>query len=131
MNENINIAIFERINNAVGIPSVYYPNVNAETPTDEHIIVSIISNETLAVGISETDQARGLISIIIKTKENIGSIRANQIADDLLTLFARNTTLTSGGTKVRIDRSGWTNPPLGNMDGWYVLPLTIPYNSIV
>ena len=130
MNENLTKAIFDHISGATGIPDVYYPNVSKDTHADEHIIVSIIPNETLSVGVSELNQARGIINIVIKTKESIGTIRANQIADDLLSLFVRNTTLTSGGTKVRIDRAGWTNPPLGNIDGWYVLPVTIPYNSI-
>lgn len=130
MNENITIAIFEHISNAALSFDIYYPNINKETPTEEHVVISIIPNETLSLGVSSLNQARGLINILIKTKENIGAIRANQIADYLLTLFERNTTLTSGGTKVRIDRAGWVNPPLGNIDGWYVLPVTIPYNSL-
>jgi len=130
LNENLTKAIFNHISGATGLPEVYYPNVSKDTPADEHIIVSIVPNETLSVGVSELNQARGIINILIKTKESIGTVRANQIADDILTLFGRNTTLTSGGTKVRIDREGWTSPPLGNIDGWYILPVTIPYNSI-
>lgn len=127
MNESITTAILEHFATASGLPPVLYPNVSAATPTGEHLIVDVLSSPTVSIGITDASQARGVINVIIRTPEGIGPIRANQIADAVLARFARNTSIPP----VRIDRLGYVSPPLGNLDGWYRLPLTIPYNAIL
>lgn len=126
--ENATKAIFNHLHGSGSMPTIYYPNIDGE-PNEDHIIVSILFGNTNTVGLNSTNQNKGIINVLVRVETGKGQIRAMQIADDVLALFQRNTVLTSNDVTVRIDLQGYVSPPLPN-NGWYTVPVSIPYNII-
>lgn len=126
--ENIFTAVLGRIEAAIGLPEVFMPNESGN-PSDNHLSVAILPATTIPVGISTTDRHGGIIQVTVSVRDDTGSINAASIADDVLTLFPRNTKMTQGGDLIRINETGSVAPPIqGN--GWYSLPVSIIYTLI-
>lgn len=109
------------------IPIVYYPNSpNAgkpQPPTGDHIVASVMPAETVSLGLASLDSYSGIIQLSVRVKPNTGQIGAATIADSILTLFARGTTISGA---LKIDRTG--SAATGFEDGgWYNIPVTIDY----
>ena len=127
----IELALFDKLESISGtLPTIYYPNSpnknKANPPTGEHIRVTLLRADTIPVGIATTDQTLGLMQCSIFVKDGTGTVRAAQIADLILSAFARNTVLSNN---VRIDKTGSVNTGF-TQDGWYMLPVTVPYQQI-
>ena len=127
----IELALFDKLEAIkASLPTIYYPNSpnknKPNPPTGEHIRVSILNAGTNAIGIATTDQTLGIMQCLVLVKDGTGTVRAAQIADLILSAFARNTLLSNN---VRIDKTG--SVAVGfTQDGWYMLPVSIPYQQI-
>lgn len=126
--ENATKAIFDHIHGASYLPKVFYPNVDGD-PIDDHLIVDILFGNTQTIGLNSTNQNKGIINVLVRVETGKGQVRAMQIVDDVLTLFQRNTVISNNDVTVRIDLQGYISPPLPN-NGWFTVPVTIPYNII-
>lgn len=126
--ENATKAIFDHIHGASYLPKVFYPNVDGD-PSDDHLIVDILFGNTQTIGLNSTNQNKGIINVLVRVETGKGQVRAMQIVDDVLTLFQRNTVISNNDVTVRIDLQGYISPPLPN-NGWFTVPVTIPYNII-
>ena len=127
----IELALFDKLEAIKAtLPTIYYPNSTHKNkpnpPTGEHIRVSVLSAGTNAIGIASTNQNVGILQCSIYVKDGTGTIRAAQIADLILSAFARNTLLSNN---VRIDKQGSVNTGF-SVDGWYHLPVSISYQQI-
>lgn len=127
----IELALFDKLEAVkASLPTIYYPNSlnngKPNPPTGEHIRVSILNAGTNALGIATTNQTLGLMQCSIFVKDGTGTVRAAQIADLILSAFARNTVLSNN---VRIDKTGSVNTGFTE-NGWYMLPVTVPYQQI-
>ena len=116
---------FERFANAVGLPSIIYPNIQKLEQEANHLRVSVLPAPTQSVGISSLDQELGFIQALVYVKQGQGSIVASDIAEVVLALFPRNLKLTA----FRIDRIGFTSPSFYD-NTWLVLPVSISYQSL-
>jgi hypothetical protein len=127
----IELALFDKLEAIKAtLPTIYYPNSpnknKPNPPTGEHIRVSVLNAGTNALGIATTDQTLGIMQCLVLVKDGTGTVRAAQIADLILSAFARNTLLSNN---VRIDKTG--SVAVGfTQDGWYMLPVSIPYQQI-
>lgn len=127
----IELALFDKLESISGtLPTIYYPNSpnknKANPPTGEHIRVTLLRADTIPVGIATTNQTTGILQCSVYVKDGTGTIRAAQIADLILSAFARNTVLSNN---VRIDKTGSVNTGF-TQDGWYHLPVSISYQQI-
>jgi len=106
---------------------VYYPNAKNQgkpnPPTGTHIRAFILPAETLPVGVATTDSSAGIFQLSIFVKDSSGTMAAARLAGQILELYPRNTVLANG---VRIGRHGSIAPGFV-ADGWYTLPVSIPY----
>lgn len=127
----IELALFDKLETIkASLPTIYYPNSlnngKPNPPTGEHIRVSILNAGTNALGIATTDQTLGIMQCLVLVKDGTGTVRAAQIADLILSAFARNTLLSNN---VRIDKTGSVGVGF-TQDGWYMLPVSINYQQI-
>ncbi len=119
-------ALFDKLRDAGGLPTIYWPNVHGTPPTGSHLRVDVLPAETATLGLTTGVQGRGVIQIAVYTKAGIGITTAAGIADAVLAAMPRNTSITQSGYKIRIDAVGSVAPPI-IQDGWHVLPVSIPY----
>lgn len=121
----IKIALLDRLKSLVGLPTIYYPNINADIPTDEHIVPYVLPANTFPVGIRTTNKEMGLFQVSIYVKKGSGEITALNYADTIIQGFPRNLDLGD----VRIDQPASIGRSL--YDGnWEITPVTIPYLKI-
>jgi hypothetical protein len=122
---NILSQVFARLEAATTLPDILYPNIEAPEQTANHLRVAIIPAGVDPVGISSGNQELGIIQVSVYCTQGTGAIVPALIAAAVLSLFPRNLALSG----VRIDKPGTVNP--GFLDGaWYVLPVSIHYQSI-
>jgi hypothetical protein len=83
-------ALFDKLHDTAGLPSIYWPNVHSTVPTGSHLRVDILPSETATLGLSSGSQARGIVQVSVYTKAGIGITTAAGIADAVLaaTLYA-------------------------------------------
>lgn len=127
----IELALFDKLETIkASLPTIYYSNSlnngKPNPPTGEHIRVSLLRGDTVPIGLATTDQTLGIMQCSIFVKDGTGTVRAAQIADLILSAFARNTVLSNN---VRIDKTGSVNTGFTE-NGWYMLPVTVPYQQI-
>jgi hypothetical protein len=72
----------------------------------------------------------GILQASIYLKEGNGTAAATTTADSLLNYFARGHSFTVGQIVVRVLNSPSINPAL-NVEGWYILPVSIRYQADV
>lgn len=119
-------ALFDRLRDTAGLPTIYWPNVHATPPTGSHLRVDILPAETATLGLASGSQARGIIQVSVYTKAGIGVTTAAGIADAVLAAMPRGTSVTQSGFLVRIDTVGSVAPPIIT-EGWHIFPVSIPY----
>ena len=105
--------------------SVAYPNVKYEG-VKPYFRANILPVPTVSLGIQALDRYDGFAQIDVVVKDDTGSIDAAGYVAEILTLFPRNSIITSGTTKIRFDVIGWTSPAVQDVDGYFI-PVSIPY----
>ena len=119
-------AVFTRLAGLAGLPTIYYQNIDYDTPTEEHIRATVLPANTETRGLVNQNIERGIINISIFVPQGVGIIGAAGYAATVLTGFPRNLDL---GNQIRIDVAGYVEA--GIVDGgWYQLPIIIPYLQI-
>ena len=129
--ENIVQGILNYIDGVVGLPDIYYPNSKnpsrAQPPSDEHLTVDILPVDTDAMTVNDSSEYPGLLQVVVNVKADTGVLRSYVIADLVLTAFNPRTEITESGTIIGFDVPGTVAPALPGGDGWYRLPITLPY----
>ena len=122
---DITISLLDHLKGIVGLPTIYYPNVSADIPTDNHIIPYILPSNTIPVGLRTTDRETGIFQVSIFVKKGSGEILALDYARTIIEGFPRNLQLNN----VCIDRSGSIGPSF--YEGhWQITPVSIRYLNI-
>jgi len=125
--KNITTGIFSHLANySTSLPDLYWPNVNKDLPQDEYIKVDILPGNTQSLGVKSLDRTPGIIQLMVNVSEGSGTTRPLEIADQLLGYFPRGTEIEESGTKVRIDKAGYTSPAMQN-GTWYSIAVSIPF----
>jgi hypothetical protein len=121
---DIKISLLDRLKSLVGLPVIYYPNVGASTPTDEHIVPHVLPSDTMPVGLRTTDKESGIFQVSIFVEKGSGEILALDYAKTILEGFPRNLQLDN----VCIDRSGSIGPSFYDAN-WQITPVSIRYRN--
>lgn len=127
----INSIFYEHVLSAAGSTKVSFPNVQFDkTVINEYYSVICLPQKTLGVGISELDRQNGFCQVSCYVRSNVGEINAIDMANVIIDAFPRNSILVSGTTKIRIDKPPYYSGGLQTEDGWYMIPVTIPFTVL-
>ncbi len=125
----IKTAVFDRLISAAGLPTLYFDNVentaNPLPPTANHLRPFVLPSATNTIDLVDLDQEVGVIQVSIYVGKGQGEIVSTDLAATILALFPRNLNLT----ELRIDDAGSIAPPFYD-GGWYITPVTIPYQNL-
>ena len=123
-------AVFTYLETIVGIPDINYPNIEYNTPTTDHLNVFVLNNTPQTIGLSRIAWYEGIIQIDSVVEHGKGEIKAATNAQAVIDAFAVGTILTNGTTSIRIDSTPYASAGIMRDDGWYFIPVTIPYNMV-
>ena len=87
----------------------------------------IIPARKEAVGISSTDVQNGFCQVSCFVLADVGEIKAISMAEKIIRAFPRNTKLREGDLTIEINKPAYYSQGLTNNNGWYMVPVTIPY----
>lgn len=117
-----------------GSPDIYFNNTEntnlPNPPLDNHFRAFVLPSDTLGIGVADLDQERGLFQVSVFTKKGENDFDGMELAEEVLSLFPRNTELLESGNVVgRIDNTGSIAPSFFE-DGWQITPVSIPYQNL-
>ena len=109
--------------------NILYPNIDFIPDIDYYKIDCLLSNK-IGLGISELDRQNGFCQVSCFIRDGTGEIRAINMADKIIAAFPRGKRLTDGELIVRIDSPAYYKNGLNTGNGWYMLPVTIPFTVL-
>ncbi len=125
----IKAAVYDRLIADGSLPPLYFDNVESSTlplpPVANHLRPFVLPSATNTIDLVDLDQEVGIIQVSIYVGKGQGEIVSTDIASTILALFARPLNLT----ELRIDDAGSIAPPFYD-GGWYITPVTIPYQNL-
>ena len=121
---DIRKGLFDALEDA-GILSISFPNVSFEGEKP-YLRVNVLPAPTAPFAVTTTDIHEGFLQVDVVVKEGEGSIDAFDYVQRILDVFPRNTLITEGTTKIRIDQLGWPGLAIQQPDGFFI-PVSIPY----
>ena len=105
------------------MPELFY-NTGEQTEiskVEKFVRLNILSFDSTPIGISEhRDRQIGEVQLTVFVKQNIGSQAALEIADDLYSIYNRQT-----DEQIRF-RSTYRSPPVSE-NGWFQIALSTPF----
>ena len=125
----IKTAVFDRLIAEGSLPALYFNNVEDTTqplpPVSNHLRPFVLPSDTRTIGVRTLNQEVGLIQVNVFVGKGQGEITSSDIASQILDLFPRNLDLVA----CRIDDIGSIAPSFFDR-GWYITPVSIPYQNI-
>jgi hypothetical protein len=96
---------------------------------NRYVQVNILHAETQNPSMGDAHKRfTGIFQVLIYAKDKTGAGEVETIAESLFTTFARGQSFTASTVTVRILDSPSISPSF-NDNGWYVLPVSIRYQS--
>lgn len=123
-------AVYTYLDGLAGLPDVKYPNIEYDEPQAEYLNVFISNAKPQTLGIARISWYGGFIQIDCVVEHGRGELVASNNAQLVMDYFPIGTTLTNGSTTIRVDDTPYASAGIMRDDGWYSIPVTIPYNSI-
>lgn len=108
---------------------ILYPNLDFIPDIDYYKIDCLFSNK-IGLGISELDRQNGFCQVSCFIRDGTGEIKAINMADIIIAAFPRGTRLTDGELIVRIDSPAYYKSGINTGDGWFMMPVTIPFTVL-
>lgn len=109
---------------------ILYPNLDFIPDIDYYKIDCLMSNK-IGLGISELDRQNGFCQVSCYIRDGTGEIKAINMADKIIAAFPRGTRLTDGDLIVRIDSPAYYKSGINTGDGWFMMPVTIPFTVLI
>ena len=127
---DIETALDSHLNDMALLPDVAWANAGYEpTIGTMYLRPTFLPGETeaAALGAEAQDITIGLYQIDIYAESGRGQNEIIEMADKIANQFKRGSVLTYNGVNVRVVRV--SRGPAYNADGWFVLPVTITFNT--
>ena len=124
------LAVYNYMETIADIPDINYPNIEYETPSGDHLNVSVMNATPSTTGIARIVWYSGFIQVDVVTEHGKGEVKSAVIAQKIIDAFTIGTVLTNGTTSIRVDDAPYASAGITREDGWYFIPVTIPYNSL-
>ena len=123
-------AVYNYMGTIIGLPDINYPNIEYSTPTGDHLNVFVLNSTPDTIGIARIIWYSGFIQIDSVVEHGVGEVKAATNAQAVMDAFPIGTVLTNGTTSIRVDDAPYASAGIVRDDGWYSIPITIPYNSL-
>lgn len=117
---------FQAVSVAAGSVSVAYPNI-PYSGDDPYYTVSILPAGAIPIDLKTESYQSGICQVSCYIRDGIGEIKALEMAQTILNAFPRLTKLEGDGIAVHIKNPAWISPGI-SVDGWYFIPVSIPYH---
>lgn len=124
---SVNSLFLDAVNKAAGAVPVALPNIPFTPTTETYYQVFIVPATKKAVGINSINVQGGFCQVSCWIKEKVGEIKAITMAENIIAAFPRGTKLTDNSLKVEVIQPAYYSQGLTNNNGWYMVPVTIPY----
>ncbi|MCE7028475.1 phage tail terminator-like protein [Jiella avicenniae] len=98
---------------------VYWLNKTGPSPTPPTYLETSLTRNNTRPTAFRTDTLKGLFQISVRSPLGVGNNPADEIADALVTLYARGTWITRDGITVRVANS-WAAGPFKDDTRWHV-----------
>lgn len=110
----------------VAMPNVPYPAVGEEKVLP-YLEPHVLKAPTAGVGlIGEGNQHSGFLQVNVVHLVDEGLVPAEQIADEIIEAFPRNSHIEHNGVMIRFTEPGYSGSQRNHEDGKFI-PVTIPY----
>lgn len=120
--------VFDHLLTDSTLPAIYWENIDKALPTGDHLRVSFIDTGAGQSFMGTQQQTICILQVNIAVKRGVGQMKALDIGNKVLSLYAKNTILQASPL-VSVD----VTPTYGTGyydEKWYLLPLKILINSI-
>ena len=108
---------------------IVYPNIDLIPNMDYYKVDCLMSNK-MGLGISELDRQNGFCQVSCFVRDGTGEIKAISMANKIIEAFPRSTRITDGELIVRIDSPPYYKNGINQGNGWFMLPVTIPFTVL-
>ena len=126
----INAMFFELVLTAASPATVAMPNVGFDPGAlSTYYEVFLVPGRKSAMDMDSTNIQRGFCQVSCFVREKIGEVKAVTMAEKIITAFPRGTKFSSNGLAVEIVQPAYYSQGFLTDNGWYVVPVTIPYTS--
>lgn len=126
---SINEIFYDAVISAANGTQCVFPNVDIIPDVEYYKIDCLLSNK-FGVGVSELDRQNGFCQISSFIRDGTGEIKAITMAQKMIDAFPRNTRLSGGGLIVRIDSPPYYSNGMNTGNGWFMIPVTIPFTVL-
>lgn len=128
MTASVNSLFFDAVKTAAGsvkvaLPNVFFDPINLES----YYQVFVAPGRAMAADMSTTNKQGGFCQVSCWVKEKVGEIKAITMAGTIIAAFPRNTKLKGTDFVVDLVQPAYYSQGLTNNNGWYMVPVTIPY----
>lgn len=125
---SVNSLFFDAVKIAAGAVKVALPNIKFDpSGLTSFYQVFIVPARKTAIGLSDTNSQGGFCQVSCFVKHEAGEIKAVTMAETIMAAFPRGTVLGDNSLKVKIIQPAYYSQGLINNNGWYMVPVTIPY----
>ena len=125
---SVNELFFQNVKIAANVIPVALPNIKFDpTGLDKYYQIYIVPARKVAVGLSEVNSQNGFCQVSCFVRADVGEIKALNMAESIINYFPRGTRLWDNSSKVEINQPSYYSQGLTNNNGWYMVPVTIPY----
>lgn len=113
---------------AIAFPDIQFP-ASGQTKPSDYLAVTFLPNVTGDYDIADgSQQHRGILQVSVFYQSGTGLIKPLDIAGEIITHFAKGTTLFKDGLKIVIDRKPYSSPPIQDTDRMQI-PVSISYHA--
>lgn len=126
---SINEIFYQYIETLGLAQDIVYPNLDKNPDIDYYKIDCLLSNK-VGLGVSELDRQKGFCQVSCFIRDGTGEIKAIEMAQTILDAFPRSKRLTDGSLIVRIDQPAYYSTGINTGNGWFMVPVTIPFTVL-
>jgi hypothetical protein len=124
----VNSLFFDAVLTAASPDNVAMPNVGFDPGTlEKYYEIFIVPGRSAAVDMDSLNEQRGFCQVSCFVKEKVGEIKAVTMANKIIAAFPRNTRFKDTAFRIDIVQPAYYSQGLNTDNGWYMVPVTIPY----
>lgn len=123
MNSSIETALNTAVN-ALGYP-VAWPN-KPYNGSSSHLRVAFLQSQSEDATFGQ-DRLPLILQVDVRVKSGTGTTLSMPMVEAVINAFPKNTEFTSGSVSARIDKTPWAASGFNDGSGWYMTPISIPF----
>ena len=128
---SINNLFYEAVSSASGLTQVSYPNLKFDKSViSEYYQVICLPQTKFGIGCASFNRQNGFCQVSCFITYNRNEKHAIDLAETIIAAFPRGTRLSDGSITVNVDQPPYYTGGITTDDGWFFIPVTIPFNVL-